>query len=91
MPDEDTEKKDLEKEPEPEKPKEIGGRIDSGFSGRKHRNMEPFLQPMQLSGPLALRPGLELLSPCHRNIGVDDHADPEGCRGHWQQKTVNSC
>lgn len=26
MPDEDTEKKDLEKEPKPEKPKEIGGR-----------------------------------------------------------------
>ena len=26
MPDEDTEKKDLEKEPESEKPKEIGGR-----------------------------------------------------------------
>jgi hypothetical protein len=26
MPDEDTEKKDLEKEPELEKPKEIGGR-----------------------------------------------------------------
>jgi len=26
MPDEDTEKKDLEKEQEPEKPKEIGGR-----------------------------------------------------------------
>ncbi len=26
MPDEDTEKTDLEKKPEPEKPKEIGGR-----------------------------------------------------------------